>query len=67
MSPQDEGRRGSTEDQKEEEAPLTTGACYRYSDCKGDILANNVTKDDCFKNLGGKSWKGTGTTRCWEN
>jgi hypothetical protein len=46
---------------------VETGSCYRLSDCKGDILANNVTKDDCFGYLGGKSWKKNGATRCWEN
>ncbi len=50
-----------------ESAQLDGGTCYRLSDCKGDVLAQNVTKDDCFRLLGGKSWKKTGTTRCWEN
>ncbi|MEM1205163.1 MAG: hypothetical protein AAGN66_18175 [Acidobacteriota bacterium] len=49
---------------------LSVGTCWRGSDCANggsDILAKNVTKDDCFRNLGGGSWQANGASRCFEN
>jgi hypothetical protein len=43
------------------------GVCYRFSDCRGDVLGNNVNKKDCFDYLGGQSWRKHGAPRCWEN
>ena len=43
------------------------GTCYAASDCQGNVLGQNVTKQDCFNYLGGASWRKNGAPRCWEN
>jgi hypothetical protein len=45
----------------------SVGNCYRFGDCRGDVLGTRVTKSECFNYLQGQSWKKDGTTRCWEN
>jgi hypothetical protein len=47
--------------------PAQLGTCYELSGCQGNVEGANVTKIDCFNNLEGASWRGNGTTRCWEN
>src|SRR6266700_2931251 len=58
----------SSFDSNEEGLPSETlGNCYRGRDCTQDVLASNVTRQDCFRNLGGRSWRANDAPRCWEN
>lgn len=51
----------------EKEDGISLGRCFEDPDCQGNVRGNNVSKNDCFQYLQGRSWKKNDSTRCWEN
>lgn len=49
----------------EESLALTaTPKCYKKRNCSGNILSRGSSRKECFRDIGGRSWRATKSSKC---